>query len=129
MSTEATLARHLQAFTQGVDAIMRDYTEGSLLMTPDGPVKGLGAIRAFFEGFFASAPPELIQALTPIRQDVDGEVAYILWKAEPFITLATDTFVIRDDRIVVQSYAILAPAPAAAPAASPLAAPGVPQSA
>ena len=93
---------------------MRDYTEASVLLTPDGPLKGLGPIRGFFGAFFASAPPELIQALTLIRQDVEGEVAYILWKAEPFIPLATDTFVVRDGKILAQSFAMLAPAPAAA---------------
>ena len=40
-----------------------------------------------------------------VRQDLEGEMAYIVWKAEPFIPMATDTFVIRDGKIVVQTYA------------------------
>ena len=47
MSTQATLARHLEAFTKGVDAIMRDYTESSVLFTPQGQLAGLESIRAF----------------------------------------------------------------------------------
>lgn len=111
MSTQATLAHHLQAFTEGVDSILSDYTEDSVLFTPEGPVQGLQGIRSVFEGFLASSPPELIQALRVTRQDVVGEVAYILWNAPPFIPSATDTFLIRDGKILVQSFAVLASVP------------------
>jgi hypothetical protein len=110
MSTQATLARHLDAFTKGVDAIMRDYTESSVLFTPQGQLTGLESIRAFFAGFLADSPPELLAAMTLVHQDFAGEIAYILWKAEPFIPLATDTFVIRDGKILVQTFAAFAPA-------------------
>lgn len=89
---------------------MGDYTEASILFTPEGPLKGRAAIRSFFERFLASSPPELIEALSVLRKDVDGEFAYIVWKAEPFIPLATDTFLIRDEKILMQSFAALAPA-------------------
>jgi hypothetical protein len=112
MSTEATLAHHLQAIGEGVDSVMRDYGEGSLLFTQQGPLRGLVAIRGFFEQFINGAPPELFAAVRMVRQDVVGEVAYIVWSAEPFISLATDTFVVRDGKIVVQSFAMVAPQPA-----------------
>jgi hypothetical protein len=112
MSTEATLSHHLQAFAEGIDAIMGDYTEDSVFFTPDGRLEGLGPIRAFLDGFLRNSPPELLRAMTLVRQDVRGEFAYILWKAEPFIPLATDTFVVRGGKIAVQSFAVLAPAPA-----------------
>ncbi len=114
MSTEATLARHLQAFTQDVDTIMRDYTDESVLLTPDGPLRGRDEIRTFFATFLSNSPPELLQATTIVRQEIAGEVAYIVWKAEPFIPLATDTFLIRNDTILVQTFAALMPAPASA---------------
>jgi hypothetical protein len=111
MSTETTLGRHLGAFGEGIESIMRDYTPDSVVFTPDGPLHGLEPIRGLFDGFLRASPPELLQAMTVIRQDIDGDLAYILWKAEPFITLATDTFVIRDDKILVQSFALFAPTP------------------
>ena len=114
MSTQDTLSRHLQAFAGGIDVIMRDYTESSVLFTPQGTLTGLEGIRAFFTGFLESSPPELLPALTIVHQDVSGEVAYILWKAEPFIPLATDTFVIRNGKIMVQTFAAFSAAPAAA---------------
>jgi hypothetical protein len=43
-----------------------------------------------------------------LRQDVDGEVAYIVWKAETAANrfeLGTDTFVVRNGKIVIQTFA------------------------
>jgi ketosteroid isomerase-like protein len=114
MSTQATIEHHLQAISQGVDAIMSDYTEQSVLFTQQGRLQGLGPIRGFFEAFLASSPPELLAAFTILRMDVQGEAAYLVWKAEPFIPLATDTFVVRDGRILVQTFTALSPAPVAA---------------
>ena len=111
MSTEATLEHHLQAINEGVDAILRDYTEQSVLFTPDGPIRGLEGIRSFFEDFLANSPPELLEAITLIRQDIDGDIAYIIWKAEPYIPYATDTFVIRNGKIVTQTFTALGPVP------------------
>lgn len=105
MSTEATLAHHLQSISEGVEAIMSDYTEQSILFTPGGPLRGLQAIRSFFENFLNSSPPELLEAITLVRQDIDGEIAYIIWKAEPYIAYATDTFVIRNGKILTQTFA------------------------
>lgn len=114
MSTEVTLNHHLNAFGEGIDSIMSDYTESSVLFTPDGPISGMDAIREFFDGFLRNSPQELLRAMTLVRQDIRGDVAYIMWKAEPFIPLATDTFLIRDGKIAVQTFAILAPTPASA---------------
>ena len=125
MSTEATLSRHFQAFSKDVDALMADYTPDSILFTPNGALRGLEAIRGFFSDVLRTSPPELIPAMTPIRQDIDGEFAYILWKAEPFISLATDTFLIRDEKILVQSFALFTPSPASASASIDSAAAGV----
>ena len=108
MTTESTLAHHLQALGEGIDAILSDYTEESVLFTPNGPLHGLAAIRASFESFIKNSPPELVQAIKVLRQDIAGEVAYIVWEAKPFITRATDTFVIRNGKIVTQTYAIFA---------------------
>jgi hypothetical protein len=113
MSTEATLARHLDALTHGPDAIMRDYMNDSVLISPDGVLRGVAEIRSFFERFLADSPPELLAALTLLRQEFQGDIAYVVWKAEPFIPLATDTFLIRDDKIVTQTFALFTPATAA----------------
>ena len=107
--TEATLAHHHEAMSQGVDAVLSDYTEDSVLFTPDGPVRGLAGLRAFFEAFTSNLPPGMMEAYQVVRQDVDGEVAYLLAKAEPFAPLVTDTFVVRNGKIVVQTFAVYMP--------------------
>jgi hypothetical protein len=124
MSTEATLTHHLQAVGEGIDAIIRDYTPESVLFTPDGPLQGVEAIRAFFDGFLRTSPPELLRAITLVRRDIQGDVAYIIWKAEPYIPLASDTFVVRDGKIVAQSFAMLPASPVSAGAQSDAAAAG-----
>ncbi|NTU78159.1 MAG: nuclear transport factor 2 family protein [Chloroflexales bacterium] len=111
MTIEVTLAHHLQAISESVDAVMSDYTEKSVLFTQSGPIVGLAGIRSFFERFIGNAPPTLIAALTVVQQDIHREVAYLIWKAEPFIALASDTFVIRSGKIVAHTFVMLAPPP------------------
>ena len=107
--TEATLVHHLGAFSS-VDDILSDYTEDSVLFTPNGPIRGLAGLRAFFDALTKSATPELMAAYQMVRQDVGGEIAYIVWKAEPFVPLATDTFVVRDGKIMAQTFTAYMPA-------------------
>lgn len=110
MSTQDVLAHHLGAFSEGVDSIMSDYADRSVLFTPDGPVVGHEAIRDFLHSFLANSPDGLLQAMTVLRQDIHGEFAYIHWKADPFIPFASDTFVIRGGKILAQSFAMFPPA-------------------
>ena len=42
-----------------------------------------------------------------VCRDIDGDFAYITWKAEPFVLMATETFVVNDDKIPVQTYLIM----------------------
>lgn len=108
--TNATLARHLQAIGTGsVEAILADYTDDSVLFTPNGPVRGLDGLRAFFGGFLASLPPGAVESFRLQRQDVEGECAYIVWSAS-FAPLGTDTFLVRDGKIAVQTFAAYMPA-------------------
>lgn len=41
------------------------------------------------------------------KLDVEGEVAYIFWPAPPLCALATDTFVVHNGKIIVQTFAVL----------------------
>ncbi len=51
MSTESVLAHHLESLGAGdVDAILSDYTDDSVLFTPDGSLRGRDAIRPLFQG-------------------------------------------------------------------------------
>jgi ketosteroid isomerase-like protein len=106
---EKILLRHWQAFGAGdVEAIMADYAEDALLVMPDGPLKGRAEIRSLFTKVFADMFPPKSTSLSLAKQIVEGEIAYILWSgSSPFYNaaFATDTFVIRDGKIVAQTFA------------------------
>ncbi len=107
MTTEEILLHHLQALGHGdIDGILADYAEDAIIFSPNGLIRGLAAIRAAFEGFVKNSPPELLQSFKIVRQDINENIGYIIWEATPFIKMATDTFVIRDGKIAVQTYAI-----------------------
>ncbi len=54
MSTQAVLNHHLESFGAGdVDELLKDYTEDSVFISPDGRMTGLDALRMAFEGFFS----------------------------------------------------------------------------
>ena len=105
--TEATLTHHLESFGKGdLDGLLSDYTEESKILTPDGVLQGTAAIRPFFEKFGETLPPG--SDFKMIKQIVDGETAYIAWTTESEkvkFVLGTDTFVVRDGKIVTQTFA------------------------
>ncbi len=107
--TTATLQHHLTAITQGnLEAILHDYSDESRLFLPDNTLHGLDGVRGFFTHLLATLPADWMANFKMIRQDVHGEVAYIFWQAPPVFPLATDTFVVRNDKIVAQTFAMLA---------------------
>lgn len=108
MTTRAVLDNHLQSFGEGnLAAILADYAPTAILFTPGGPLVGVNAIRPLFEGLLAEfAKPSASFEMK--HQAIDGDYAYILWAAETAdnrYEFATDTFVVKDGKIVVQSFA------------------------
>jgi ketosteroid isomerase-like protein len=107
-STQEVLTHHLDSFGKGdLDGIMADYTAASRLFTPNGLLRGPEAIRALFVTLFAEfAKPGM--SFEMLRQDVDGDTAFIVWKAETAdnrYELGTDTFLVKDGKIVTQTFA------------------------
>tara|TARA_B100000315_G_scaffold203564_1_gene196625 strand:+ start:161 stop:484 length:324 start_codon:yes stop_codon:yes gene_type:complete len=101
----SVLNHHLHAFSVGVDEIMKDYTEESVLFTPDGILEGMDAIREFFDKFVASLTPEDWNEFELMRKDTKGDFAYITWKIGIKVPLGTDTYWVRNGKIQMQSYA------------------------
>lgn len=104
--TEQTLHNHLQAAEQGdVDAIVADYAEDAVIFTPDGMLRGRDEIRSLFEGLVADFPPGSCVEIQ--QQLIDDELAYLVWSGESErlnIPLATDTLIVRDGKIVIQTF-------------------------
>jgi ketosteroid isomerase-like protein len=107
-STEEVVGHHLQSFGAGdVDAMMEDYTQDSVIVTPTDTLKGLDAIRALFDVFTTQMlPPGCTFEM--LRQEIEGEVAYIFWNAESethkFLA-GSDTFIVKDGKIAMQTFA------------------------
>lgn len=107
-TTGDVLDRHMQAFARSdVDGLLADYSPDAVFFAPTGLLKGPDALRPFFEGLVAEfAKPG--SSFTMQRQSVEGDHAHIVWSAETAdnaYEFATDTFVVRDGKIVAQSFA------------------------
>jgi ketosteroid isomerase-like protein len=107
-STKDVLDHHIKRFGEGdLTGILSDYAPGAVLFTPDGPLRGTDGIRPLFQAMFAEFG-EPGAAFSMKQQAIEGDYAYSLWTAETADNLyevGTDTFVVRDGKIVAQSFA------------------------
>jgi ketosteroid isomerase-like protein len=106
--TLEVLDHHWKAFqANDLEATMADYSDESVLITPDKTFKGLKEIRENFVFAFSVFPKDS----TTFQLDksiINQDVGYIIWQAtSPKIKLnfGTDTFIIRDGKILRQTYA------------------------
>lgn len=103
-STQSVLDHHLGAFAHGVDEILKDYDDGSTVITPEKTFKGRAEITGFFKAFLESADPKFWPAFKITSMSTAGEIAYLAWEARPFVTLATDTLYVKEGKIAVQTF-------------------------
>jgi len=106
-TTKEILDHHLHAFfSYDVKGVMSDYGRDIVFFTADGPLNGVAAVRPLFETLVA----EFKQPGSTFNMKqyvVDGDHGYIVWNAETpdnVYEMATDTFVVRNGRIVAQSF-------------------------
>lgn len=106
--TERVLNHHLQSFGAGdVDAIMADYTHESVVVLPNGILKGKDQITGLFKALVSEfSKPGMTFNLTNTK--IDDHLAYITWNAETqdnVYKFATDTFIIKGGKITHQTIA------------------------
>ena len=107
-TTNDVLDQHLKSFGEkNLEGILADYSSDAVLFVPGGPLKDHEARKAFFEALLEEfAKPEASFSMKERR--IEGDYAYILWSAETAdhsYETATDTFVVRDGKIIAQSFA------------------------
>ncbi|OOV20490.1 hypothetical protein BXU10_13120 [Flavobacterium sp. LM4] len=104
---EQILMHHLIAFgDNNLDEILKDYTEQSIIMTPNRTIKGLTEIRKFFKDFFEAIPSGSHFEMK--QKSIEGKVAYIAWASKSNIAdipMGTDTFVFDGDKIQYHTVA------------------------
>jgi ketosteroid isomerase-like protein len=106
-SAKEIVEQHLRCFSEGdIEGILSDYAPGAIFFTPDGPLRGVEQIRPLFQAMISEfRKPGTVFSMK--HQCTEGDYAYILWTAETadnVYELGTDTFVVRDGRIVAQSF-------------------------
>jgi ketosteroid isomerase-like protein len=106
-STKDVIDHHLQAFAdRDLRGVLADYAPDVVFFTPEGVLRGPDAIRPLFQAMIAEFEKPG-SAFNMQQQFFDGEHAYILWSAETaenVYELGTDTFVVRNGKIVAQSF-------------------------
>jgi ketosteroid isomerase-like protein len=109
--TETVVRHHLQAFVEQkeIAAIVDDYDDEARLYSEAKIYRGKQEIHGFFSDFIASLPAGAIDRFTVRNFLVDRDVAYITWCVGSDIPLGTDTFVVKDGKIVSQTFAMYAP--------------------
>ena len=107
-ATSKVLDHHWEAFkANDLEATMADYTDESVLITPDKTYKGLKEIRENFIFAFSVFPKDS-STLKLNKSVVQQDVGYIIWEASaPKLKLSfgTDTFIIQNGKIIRQTYA------------------------
>ncbi len=107
-STRSLVESHIERFAaRDLEGILADYAPGAVFFTPQGTLRGIEQIGALFRSLLAEfGEPGASFSLDHLS--VDGDYAYLLWKgrtADNDYELCTDTFVVRDGKIAVQSFA------------------------
>ena len=101
--TRTVVRHHLEALKAGdVEEILSDYAEDAVMVTNLGGVtSGVAALRSLF----AALPPDSVADIEVVSEVYDGDVGVIVWttKSVPF---GTDSFVLRDGKIAVQTAAV-----------------------
>jgi len=104
--TEEVVGQHVQALlARDLDALTSGYSDDAVIIINTSPVAivGLAAIRQFGAQILEAYTPEVLSAFKVGQQVIEGEIAYAVWSMGAAIPVATDTFVVRDGKIVAQT--------------------------
>ncbi|MEZ5700857.1 MAG: nuclear transport factor 2 family protein [Burkholderiaceae bacterium] len=107
-TTQQVFAHHLAAFGEGLDSLVSDYAANACICLNDQTIIGHQGIRLFFDGFLKGIRPGFWDGFKVLREECRGDVAYLVWEAPPFVRMATDTLLVRDGKIQVQTFTVLA---------------------
>ena len=107
-STTDVLDHHIKCFGEGdLEGILADYAPDAILFTPGGPLVGIKEIRPFYNAMLAEfGKPGTVFSMK--LRSVVGDYSYVVWTAETadnLYEMGTDTQVVRDSKIVAQSFA------------------------
>lgn len=106
--TQAVLMHHLAAFGERkMDDLLTDYTEETVFLSNMGELVGAEALKGMFDGLFTEFAKKGVK-FEMHKMVVEGDIALIVWSAQTpdnHYEWVTDTYVIRDGKIVYQTLA------------------------
>ncbi len=102
------LMHHLDSFMHNdLPALMSDYSDESVFITQDATYTGLNEIKNFFTALLIHFPIEESRFELD-KMVVKDELGFIIWHANTptlVVPFGTDTFIIKDKKIVQQTFA------------------------
>ncbi len=108
-STRDVIDNHLKCFgSRNLEGILSDYSATAVLFAPEGVLKGPDAIKPTFSEDVEVEFTKPGASFEMKQISIDGEYAHIVWSAETVenvYELGTDTFLVRNGKIAVQSFA------------------------
>jgi ketosteroid isomerase-like protein len=106
--TRELLAHHLECFGKlDLAGAMTDYADESTFFSHSGVLHGSDSIRKFYGTLFEEFEKPGV-SFDLVQQEVDGDTAYIVWRAETvdnLFEIGTDTFIVKNGKIVTQTFA------------------------
>jgi ketosteroid isomerase-like protein len=107
-ATESVVNAHLQAFLkqQDIADIIVDFDDNARLLTEAKIYRGKEAIHEFFVDFIGSLPADAINQFSLSSMQVDGDIAFVTWRVGDDIPLGTDTFVVKNGKIISHTFAM-----------------------
>ncbi|WP_280399697.1 nuclear transport factor 2 family protein [Nocardia carnea] len=103
-TAEEIIDHHVAALAAGnVDAVVADYAEDARFVTTDGVVAGRASLAKTIAGIVEQFPGFTV---TIVNLVVDDDIVLLEWTADTqghVLTDGVDTFLIRDDRIQLQT--------------------------
>lgn len=109
MDANQLLDLHTKRFAEhDLEGILSEYAEDAVLITAQGVLKGVDAIRPLFVAMFEEFSGEGV-SFDLLARHADGDHGYLAWKAETAknrYELGSDTLVLRDGKIVAHTAAI-----------------------
>ena len=88
---------------------VKDYNDTARLYNETKVYHGKREVHGFFVGFIAGLPAGGTGRFELRSLQVEGHIAYITWNVGSEIPLGTDTFVVKNEKIVSQTFAMFAP--------------------
>jgi SnoaL-like domain len=114
----AVFRRHVAAFNAGdLDAVLGDFHEHAVVITPEGVFEGPDRIRAVYDGLlkeFGATGRGDSPGFSFDAVHVRYDTLFITWHAESMrhvFPFGADTFVCKDDKFERQSIAFSRPLP------------------